>query len=266
MRKPYFKKSRQAWYANHPDGRRIKLGATENEAWEAWRKLDLEVKSEESPVEKPSQDTLQSSSESAAPEGADMTIATLIDTYLEWIGRDGEENRSKATHISYTRALRPLKELFGETSAGKLLPKDLDEVVRERLTTYKLKSGVVKRYSSTTRWHFYKAAMAAFNWAKNEGHIATHRLVKIKNKQRCKVRQDWIDQEQFDRLIAACEEPLLRDLLTVLWDTGARPFEILQAESKHIDHQSRCLRYFKSKGDKVKAKRDKDDATRTVRL
>ena len=35
MRKPYFKKSHQAWYCNH-NGKPVRLGITEQEAMVAW--------------------------------------------------------------------------------------------------------------------------------------------------------------------------------------------------------------------------------------
>lgn len=260
MRKPFYKASHNAWYWKNEAGKMIRLATTEHEAYTEWERIRKEHKDEQpaeaAPVTTPAPEP--------APEVSEMNVAALIDTYLEWIGR--AENRSKSTHVSYTRALRPLKEMFGQTAAEKLLPKDLDKVVRERLTTYKSRDGEVKRYSETTRWHFYKASTAAFNWARDQGYIKAHCLVRLKDKPECAVRQDWIDQAQFDRLIAACDEPLLRDVLIVLWDTGARPFEIFQAQAKHLDHASRCLRFARSKGDNVKAKRKKKDATRTVRL
>lgn len=246
MRMPFFKQSHNAWYW-HNGKKLVRLGKKKDEAFAEWGRQ--QTRESDAPTE---------------PVATEMKTSKLIDVYLEWVGR--EENRSKSTHVSYTRTLAPLKELCGSIPAEQLRAKDLDKVIKERLTTYRSQDGVLKRYSETSRWHFFKAAMAAFNWAKDQGHIASHFLVKLKDRPECGVRQEWITQEQFDQLIAACDEPLLKDLLIALWQTGARPFELLQARAEHIDHKDRCLRFFRAKGDKVKAKRKKRDATRTVQL
>jgi integrase len=257
MRKPHYKKSHRAWYWMSDAKKLIRLGTTEQEAYAKWERLRKAEPKPAAPVPAPS---------AAKTPGGKLTVGQLIETYLEWVGRGDEDNRSKATHTSYTRSLRPLRATFPDMLAEEIRPKDLDAIVRDSLTTYKTQDGVSKRYSESTRWHFFKTVIAMYNWAQEKGHIETHSLVRLKDKPACAIRQEWITKEQFNKLIGACDDEGLRDLLIVLWDTGARPFEILQAEARHLDHDSRCLRYARSKGDKVKAKRKKRDATRKILL
>jgi integrase len=250
MRKPFYKTSHRAYFWKNDQGKLERLGTNEADAYLTWERLR---NGEAPPTKQPS----------AAPSTghSSLTVAELMEVYLEWVGR----NLSPATHSSYERALRPLKGKFGRVAATEIAPKHLDEIVREKAKP-KAKGESGRPWSETTCWHFFKATCAMFNWALEYKHIPSHDLSKIKNKPECAVRQDWIDQQQMDQLVGACDDRLLLDLLYVFWDTGARPFEILQSEARHLDRASRCLRFARSNGDKVKARRKKRDATRTVRL
>lgn len=262
MRKPYFKKARLTWYVNDANGKPIKLGKgiTKEQAWEAWKKLDSEAPAPTKPREV--------AEPVAQPTPQVLLLASLIEDYLEWVSR----NRASTSHASYERAIRPLKERFGDLPALETRPFHLDKIVQAKTDPKAVQAEAKKAgkklrtWSQTTCWQLYKTTIAMFNWAVEMRIIPESPLGKIKEKPQCAIRQDWIDQAEFDRLIAACDDELLINLLAVLWDTGARPFEIFQAEARHLDRQARCLRFARANGDRVKAKRGKQNATRTVFL
>jgi integrase len=138
-----------------------------------------------------------------------------------------------------------------------LTPADLKEIA------YDLE---FKGQSETSRWMFYKAALAMFNWGAAEGRKLVEQIHHTGQVQeaKCGVREGCPTQAEFDKLLDACDDQRLRDLMTTLWDMGARPHEIFQAEAKHLDRENRHLRFHKAKGDKVKGQ--KEDAIRTVYL
>jgi integrase len=227
MRKPFFKASHGAWYCNLDDGSQVKLGRDEADAWAKWVEL-----------------------RQGKPLG--LTLGKLAEKYLAWC----ERNNSAATLASYKRMIDRWTKHHGGLSVLEVKPHHLDEIVQKEF------SACVK----TTHWQFYKVAQVLLNWAEGQGLIESHSLKKLKNRPQCAIRQDYIKRDDFDKLIAACDDLPLRDLLTVLWESGARPFEVMQAESRHLDRANRCLQFARKQGDKVKAKKDKEDATRTVYL
>jgi integrase len=111
------------------------------------------------------------------------------------------------------------------------------------------------------RWQAQKVAVVAFAWAKNQGLLDTNPLSDYRKNARCGKRQTFITLDQYKTLKAACSDPAFKDLLEVLWETGARPFEVFQATARHFDPTAGHLRYIRANGDKVKS-----HATRTIWL
>lgn len=271
MKKPYFKKSHNAWFVNGRDGKPIKLGKTQDEAFEAWRNIPADnLKGDDKPEREPAPAVVH-------PAGKVKLLKKLVADYLEWVSR----NREKATHTSYQRVLKSLEGLkddednliYDELGAEELRRFHLDQIVKQK-SNQKLvieerkrtKNRLLRVWSETTQWHFFKAVNAMMNWAEDQGIIDENPLGKMKDKPQCGVRQDWITEDEFNRLLAVCEEEQLTNVLVMLWETGARPFEILQVRAKHLDRQARCLRLSRAGGDKVKGKRGKKLIVRNIYL
>jgi integrase len=228
MNKPFFKKSHNAWYYLNAQGKQEKLGTAEPEAWARW----LEI-------------------QDGKPAG--LTLAKLVDQYLAFVKKE----KAPATFVAYNRNLKRWEKNHGDRFIADLKPDDLKDIIAKEFAGQ----------SDTSHWMFYKCAVAMFNWGAAEGRNLverTHPLLGKFKKPKCAVRQGCPTQEEFDKLLDACDDPRLRDLLVVLWDSGARPHEIFQAEAKHLDREKRFLRFHKANGDKVKG--EKKDAVRTVYL
>lgn len=228
MNEPFFKKSHNAFYFRNAEGKQERLGATAAEAWTRWAELQ-------------------------AGKPAGLTLEKLVDQYLAYV----KGHRAPATHTAYTRNLKRWSKHHGNRFVADLKPSDLKEILKLEFAGQ----------SETSHWMFYKAAVAMFNWGTAEGRNLVERIHPILGrfeKPKCAVRQDCPTQAEFDKLVEACDDQRLRDLLTALWDTGARPHEIFQAEAKHLDREKRHLRFHKAKGDKVKGQ--KKNAIRTIYL
>jgi integrase len=228
MNKPFFKKNRNAYYWLNRQGKQERLGADEAEAWTRWAELQ-------------------------AGKPAGLTLEKLVDQYLAWVKKE----RAPATYTAYNRNLKRWSKNHGSRFITDLKPSDLKDILNLEF----------KGQSDTSHWMFYKCAVAMFNWGAAEGRELverTHPLIGKFKKPKCAVRKDCPTQAEFDKLVEACDDQRLRDLIITLWDSGARPHEIFQAEAKHLDRENRRLRYYKAKGDKVKGQ--KDDAIRTVYL
>ena len=79
MKRPYFKKTHQAWYVNQgKDKPPIRLGKTEDEAMTAWA-------------------ALQAAPAAAPAQAAGLTLADLVKEWLAWVLK----SKSKETHRSY---------------------------------------------------------------------------------------------------------------------------------------------------------------------
>lgn len=215
MRKPFWKASHRAWYVHH-NGKVVRLAAEQEDAYTRWEDL-----------------------KKGKPVG--VTLSVLAKKFLEWC----ERNRAKETVLSYRRCLDRWTKHHGTKCVLDIKPFHLDEILQLEFKTFKNRP-----YSKTTHFQFYKVACVAFRWAKSQGLIETNPLGEIKDKPRCQVRQIWIKPDEFDKVLASTDDPLFRELLVALWDTGARPHEIFKAEAKLLDREARCIRYPKGKGDR----------------
>lgn len=217
MHEPFFKKSRQTWYVHH-NGKQVRLAKDKAQAMIEWARL----LSGQQPAPQPK------------PEPEHITLQGLVDLYLAWCKR----YRKPASVDAYTRNLKRWTPHHGKLHARNIKPHHLSEIIEKEFA----------KCSATTHWMFAKVAMAMFNWAKTQGHLDEN-PIKGFERAKCGKRTHWIKQEDFDKLVGATDDHLLKELLIALWDTGARPHEIMRAEKAHLDRNDRCLRYRFGKGD-----------------
>jgi integrase len=240
MRKPFYKQSHKAWYVHH-DGKPVKLvkgdkDATEAEAMLKWAAL--------LGVEQPQAD--------AEPVASGPTLGEVIDEYLAFV----KANKSPETYLSYRRYATAWKEKHGNRPAATIKPKQIRDLIHDRFTTITDKDSdrCGEPYSSSVKAQVEKVALGIFAWAMDEEMIDRNPVKGYKRQSTFGVRKGWIIQEQFDKLLAVCGDPCFRDLLEVLWWTGARPFEIFQAKAKHFDQKRQRFTFRHVDKDKVKGK------------
>jgi integrase len=219
MRRPFWKAQAKCWCIKTAEGKVVRLSPDEQQAQIEWAKLLAGKR---------------------AGMVVGLTLGQLATKYLAWV----ECNRSKATHESYKRYLDRWTKHHAKLGASEARPHHLTEIIG--LEFPKNKCG------ETSHWQFYKVAMVMFNWAADQKlpGLESSPLGKIKNRPKCGRRRKYLSKENYDKLVAACDDPLLLDVLLALWETGARPHEIFKATAANLDRDSKCLRYVLGKGKK----------------
>jgi integrase len=242
MRKPFYKQSHKAWFVHH-DGKQVKLvkgpqDATEAEAMLKWAGMQAG----EQPAEQPEAEAVASG----------PTLGEVIDEYLAFV----KAHKSPETYLSYKRYATAWKEKHGNRLAATIRPKQIRDLIQDRFTTITDKDSdrCGEPYSSSVKAQVEKVALGIYAWAMNEEMIDRNPVKGYKRQSTFGVRKGWITQEQFDKLLAVCDDSCFRDLLAVLWWTGARPFEIFQARAKHFDRRKQRFIFRHLDGDKVKGK------------
>jgi len=242
MRKPFYKQSHKAWFV-HQDGKQVKLvkgpqDATEAEAMLKWAAM-----------QGPDQQAEQPETE---PVASGPTLGEVIDEYLAFV----KAHKSPETYVSYKRYATAWQKMHGSRSAATIRPKQIRDLIQDRFTTITDKESdrCGEPYSSSVKAQVEKVALGIFAWAMDEEMIDRNPVKGYKRQSTFGVRKGWITQEQFDKLLAVCDDPCFRDLLEVLWLTGARPFELFQARAKHVDRKKQRVTFRLVDGDKVKGK------------
>jgi integrase len=74
----------------------------------------------------------------------------------------------------------------------------------------------------------------SIRWALQQGYIGVDPLMML---QRPPIgrREVVISPEEFQSLLEKCSDEAFRDLLTIAWETGARPQEITKVEARHVE-------------------------------
>ncbi|MCA9049836.1 MAG: hypothetical protein KDA89_13970 [Planctomycetaceae bacterium] len=91
MRKPFFKKTHNAWYVHH-QGRMVRLGTKREEAFQAYHELKA----------------------SQAPASQADSVASLAECFLEWC----RKNRSPRTYEWYKEFLSSFVKSIGTRVCG----------------------------------------------------------------------------------------------------------------------------------------------------
>ena len=141
---------------------------------------------------------------------------------------------------------------FLDRPAEELQPKDVEDwigaerkggqTVTHAIFGGKTRRRVRKAWSVSTVWRVKVAIKACWVWGAEQGHIRADTLAKLRLP-RLAARTEIITPADFDKIVAACRNRELRDLLLFLRHTGCRPFEALQATAADIDWSIPAVRY-----------------------
>lgn len=163
-----------------------------------------------------------------------VTVAQLLNDFLEW----NEHNRAPRTYEWYKRFLKPFYEDIGNLKVADLKPRHVDKWVAKDYKTAK----------PNTRRNAYRAVERCMNWAVKSGYIPTNPIRGIEKPPQ-ESRETVITQEQYKRALElTSEEGDFRDLLTFLWETGARAEEVTVISAKHVKDDIITLQKKTSKG------------------
>lgn len=144
MRKPYYLKSRQAWFVKTPDGKsQVYLGDTEEAAYTVWKEMA----------------TVQNAQDVNTPTWA------IAERFLVW----AQANVAASTYAQYSRYVAS----FCSTAAGKMRARDLQP--------YHVDSWLDgTTWGDSGRRTAVTAVKRCFSWAEEKGWLRVNPLLRVK--------------------------------------------------------------------------------------
>src|SRR4029078_77767 len=109
--------------------------------------------------------------------------------------------------------------VMGDRAAADIKPFHIRKLIEQRYTAQE--NG--EPFSGSVRAQVEKVTLGIFAWAFKEELIERNTVKGYERKAEFGKRKGWINDEQFAKLLAVCSDGFFRDLLEVLWLTGARP-------------------------------------------
>ncbi|MEP3480554.1 MAG: tyrosine-type recombinase/integrase [Fuerstiella sp.] len=244
--KPFWRTARKAWFCSI-NGRQIRLGTEREEAFaEFHRQMAAAGKQPSGPAQR-------------------LTLDDISQLYLDFV----ENNRSPA---SYDRCRNYVSRfvLFAGRSklAENIVPADVhrwiddhnrraaklqkenssEEAKRQLHTTRKGDKGTIRKpWGPTARRDAIGAIKRMYNWAVEDGHLASTPLAQLKRPKAAK-RQIVYTDDQW-QLVRDHADNHLGPLLDFLRLTGCRPIEARMLEARHIHQDLIVFPPIESKGE-----------------
>jgi integrase len=176
------------------------------------------------------------------PEEIDYVVSVL-DDFITWC----KENREAITTNRYEQFCQDFVRSTDEqgTKLGMLPTLKLTS----RHITYWLNGH--RTWGPTTKRSAITCLQRGFNWAvKNRGLVRNP--IRGMDKPEAKRRSDIVSPAEFEEMLVLVGDGNFRDLLTVSYDCGARPFEVKELEWRHLqlDKQRAVIPADEAKGRK----------------
>lgn len=213
----WYRRGKNVWCAT-VDGKTVSLGVKGEgnlaAAQEAWHRLMANLPPSTQPM------TLVISPAAVpAPVTAPATVAEVVDGFLADVVVRVKAN----TLATYTGLLTPFKEQFAATPAPGVTP---TAVIR-----FSQRPG----WGSSHRHNLIGAISTAYKWAEANGLIPINPLKSVKRPPKhSRGTKAVIDDATHQKLVATAT-PQLRLLLTLLYETGARPSELARLTAADVD-------------------------------
>lgn len=198
--KLWFRKSNKRWYVWH-GGKQVNLGPDKEEALLQFHALMAQPKDQR-----------------AVPKTPEISLVELADCFLDWVQR----RRAPDTYEWYRHRLERLCRKYPQMMAKSLKPYHVDDWVGDYVL------------SQTSQRNYLRAAKRCYRWAKQQGYLDENPIAEIEVPSAIG-KETAISQQEYERLLAYCRNEEFRNLLTVTWETGCRPQELLRVEARHVD-------------------------------
>ena len=210
--KPFWRADRKRWMLQLHPGKVITLGAEREAAFRAYHAIMAEATT--APAQSPAPVVI----------GADdPCVAELLDQFLDWMAK----NRKPRTYQTYKVRLQFFLTSMVEPSLplSRLKPYHVTRFVEQH-----------PNWSPTMRRGCMQAVQSALNWAVREGLISQSPIAKLQKPSSGR-RDNPVSEPDHRAILAATKSERFRDLLTLAWETGARPQELIRAEARHFDRK-----------------------------
>lgn len=233
---PFFREDRGLWYVQIK-GKQINLGSDQEKAFTKYHTLMA----------------------GAEPITDQTEFFVPVELFLSWM----KLNRSGLTYRWYKDHL----ESFCQFNVGKHKSIQLHDLKPFHVTQWL--DSAHEGHAADTRIGAVRAIRRAYKWAKSIGHIKVNPLAEWEPEMPGKQPRDVVVEPQQWETVRCLIEPNPQELgykakrwedgnfldfLTLLKETGCRPFEVMQLEAKHVDKQLKAWVYSRkdSKGKKYK--------------
>jgi integrase/recombinase XerC len=225
FRKPFFRENRGLWYVWH-NGKQINLGKDQAEAFRLWHGLT-------------SQPTSPSSSKAESSVTDSVTVIEVLDYFLQW----SQKNNAEKTFLSYQERLQSFVDYLKQES---LLSLSAASLKPHHVISWTAQH---ENWSSGMKRGRIGAVQRAFNVAVEDGKLESSPIRKIR-KPSAGRRENLISKEHYEIMLRSTA-PDFQDLVTLAWETGARPQELFSITINDVDLPNRRW-VFEVKGSKGK--------------
>ena len=212
---PWYRAGKGTWYAKH-EGRQISLGVkgkgNRKAAWEAWRKLMADGPTTNTTRQQGGKEGREGS------KGQPLTVRELVDAFLA----DAEGRMTPGCVRNYRIYLVPFARAHGKRPAEAVSPTDAEAFARK------------PEWSDTYRAGFLGTLVTAYRWAVREKLLAASPVEHVRKPSKASRGASAVITEAEHRKLIAVADPLMRDFLTVLWHTGARPGEVAGLTAERV--------------------------------
>lgn len=213
---PFFRTARNAWFVQIGK-RQHNLGPDKDAAWKEYYRLMAE--------------------ETPTPSN-EITVAEVVDRFLKWT----KANRKHKTWKWYDDYFKGILE----TVPAGLLCKDL----KVHHVTRCLELNAHRWKAADSKNAACRALKRAINWAAKQQIITDPPLGDMEMPER-QNREIWYDDQEWAAIMAAADHPDFVTFLTLMRETGCRPFELCQVTAADFDRDNRVW-VFKRKNSKGK--------------
>ncbi len=201
--KPFYREQRGLWYVQI-HGKQVNLGADRNAALARYHALMAEA----------------GHVETATTVATTQPVLVIIDEFLDWC----QKHRSPDTFRWYKDRLNWFcQSISPDLTVDQLKPFHVQKWVDSR--------GAM---ASGTQRNLIAAVKRAMRWGEEMGHVDQSPLAHMR-KPACGRKEQIVTPEEFQKILAVVKDEKFQDLLTVSFETGARPQEALRVEARHVD-------------------------------
>jgi integrase/recombinase XerC len=226
---PWFRRSKNCWYATVDGGRMESLGikgeANRAEAIKAWHRLMAEL-----PITPPKADVKPPNAgqmpevPKEQPEIRE-TVQSVINAFL----LDAESRISSEAFRGYCKFLEPFSKAFGERQVESITPTEAEAFARK------------PQWSATYQANFLGCLMTAFRWAERQGLVHSSPVEHIQKPTKKSRGTSAVITKQEHKKLLSVADATFRDYLSVLWETGGRPAEIAGLTAEQVNASSDCV-------------------------
>ena len=202
----FIEQNADRWYVEI-NGRQINLGVDKEEAFRIYHELMS------SPVE-----------EAEKKGQAPTLVVDLMDRFLEWVNT----HQAPRTYSTYMERLQSFIDYLTQVNCTELRVEELRPFhVQQWVDSHSNWNGGMKRGRMS-------AVQRVFNWAVKQGYV-TENPVRYVEKPPQGKRENVITPECYEEMKCLIPNVEFLDLITVAWEVGCRPQEILKVEARHVD-------------------------------